>query len=300
MQPVPTRSKTFPVYTKKKKSAKKNKKQGSKNLKINNERSDPQISHNVCMTCGNKIFNLENICTVCKYSNIEKSKILNNKNNETKVEVKNMNYLNRDDVLDSSSDEEDLTAQVKQLSLTPKFKESTSPPDSFRKSLNRKSSPRGSKGVTIVEGMNQLAVFIVNMQDLLNYDISLESELTDLHFPESAYHSSIVVEDGSFIDGEYESIQARSVHIYRARLKGIDIRDDGKKKTNQKLNNNEISRAIRLYIISKMKRAKNWFICEIHGTSFKSILVSLYDPITKESLKDALLRDFPEYFVPHK
>lgn len=130
--------------------------------------------------------------------------------------------------------------------------------------------------------------YTVNVHDAINFDIDL--------FITSQQRTRFrhVISNEYQYKEELSSEEIKSGKVYRCCLKGIQVSDHNSRKFKSRMH------AATLDVRHATDRSNGWVICVIDSVDvYNRLLVDLLDPKTHESLKECLLSDYDDIFMPY-
>lgn len=130
--------------------------------------------------------------------------------------------------------------------------------------------------------------YTVNVHDAINFDI-------DLFLPsQQRMRFRHVISNEYQYKEELSSEEIKTGKVYRCRLKGIQVSEHNSRKSKSRMH--AATRDVR----HATDRSNGWVICVIDSVDvYNRLLVDLLDPKTHESLKECLLSDYDDLFIPY-
>lgn len=144
---------------------------------------------------------------------------------------------------------------------------------------------------------------VINVHDSLNLDIDIILDKEDMNTC-----ASVICDNYSYQDAN--DSEMKEGLAYRCRLKGLahqvlktKTQDTYKQRyvrTKKNYGAGKWSKDAHLTMIRLIDRFNGWILLKIHNIDvYNRLIVSLYDPITKEDLRGILVKKYPHSFVQY-
>lgn len=127
--------------------------------------------------------------------------------------------------------------------------------------------------------------YITNIHDSTNVDIGMEFISGDLDIIQDKYKYQDITESGK--------TDVKIGRTYRCRLMGLGVRQEVRKTKRYKSSQLDLERII--------SRCGGFLCCRLYAVDrYKRILVTLYDPISKQNINELLLSRYDDVFYEYK